>query len=243
MTYDNSSMSPQPHPIGTSFQDLTGNVYNRLIVTCYVGKHGKHALWQCQCACGSTHVTRADSLKDGKAKSCGCLQSDSLRARFTTHGLSHTPVHQAWKSMMHRCFVAKDVNFPGYGGRGITVCPYLQTFDGFMLVVGARPSDELSVDRENNEGNYSCGQCPTCIENKWPMNVRWATLEEQNNNRRSSRFITHNGTTQSLTLWSREYHIHVETLRHRLLRGWSMHDALTVSTAATGHRRKAEPIY
>lgn len=62
-------------------QSLIGLKFNRLSVVAEIGKHPNRRdyLWQCRCDCGSEYVVRGQSLKDGKTKSCGCL-NDETRA-------------------------------------------------------------------------------------------------------------------------------------------------------------------
>lgn len=36
---------------------------------------GREAYWTCKCKCGATVRVRANSLRSGKTKSCGCLRN------------------------------------------------------------------------------------------------------------------------------------------------------------------------
>lgn len=56
--------------------------------------------------------------------------------------------------------------------------------------------------------------------------MRWATLVEQNNNKRTNRLITHDGRTQSVARWAAEYGMTRGTLRNRLERGMTVEQAL-----------------
>lgn len=91
------------------------------------------------------------------------------------HGMVKTPEWSAWHMMKQRCNLKTSKKYKDYGGRGITVYePWLESFTEFYKYIGPRPSKKHSLDRINNDGNYE------------PGNVRWATANEQNSNRRST---------------------------------------------------------
>ena len=62
--------------------DLTGQRFGRLTVIRY--DHSEHdgAHWLCKCDCGKEKVAAGYSLRSGKTKSCGCLNSDASRAKL-----------------------------------------------------------------------------------------------------------------------------------------------------------------
>lgn len=63
--------------------------------------------------------------------------------------------------------------YPHYGGRGITIAAeWADDFQSFLAHVGYRPSAAHSLDRKDNSLGYISGNC------------RWATWDEQANNRR-----------------------------------------------------------
>lgn len=90
------------------------------------------------------------------------------------HGESKlVPEYRAWENMKARCLNKNFKYFKYYGGRGIKVCSkWINNYNNFIKDVGRRPSDKYSLDRINNNGNYT------------PQNVRWATDSQQNLNRR-----------------------------------------------------------
>jgi hypothetical protein len=105
------------------------------------------------------------------------------------HGMSNSPEHVAWQSMTWRCTNSKLKDWPRYGGRGIKVCErWASSFANFFADMGSRPSINHSLDRyPDKNGNYE------------PGNVRWATPDEQANNRRSNRVVCYHGKEMSLT--------------------------------------------
>jgi hypothetical protein len=98
----------------------------------------------------------------------------SERVTNFKHGLIHTPEYRAWGAMKTRCLNPNYPDYPNWGGRGITVYePWITDFMAFYQYMGQRPSPTHSIDRyPNPNGNYE------------PGNVRWATKQEQSENRR-----------------------------------------------------------
>jgi hypothetical protein len=130
-----------------------------------------------------------------------------------------SPELNTWTNMIARCMNPRRPDYRFYGGRGIAVCQRWQvSFGAFLSDMGPRPAG-ASLDRIDNTRGYE------------PTNCRWATKHEQMQNTRATRLITFNGRSMGLTAWAREVGINKESLRTRLLRGWSIEAALT--TGAT----------
>lgn len=91
------------------------------------------------------------------------------------HGASKLPEYRTWINMRQRCNYSKGKDFKHYGARGIKVCERWDVFENFLKDMGPRPSKLHSIDRINNELGYS------------PDNCRWATMTDQNNNRRKGK--------------------------------------------------------
>ena len=130
-----------------------------------------------------------------------------------------SPELNAWMNMNARCANPRRPDYPFYGGRDIAVCDrWRESFGAFLTDMGLRP-DGTSIDRIDNAKGYS------------PDNCRWATKSQQMQNTRGTRLIEFSGRSMGLAAWAREIGINKESLRTRLLRGWTVEAALT--TGAT----------
>lgn len=176
------------HRKSRGFINLDGRKFGRVLVLGFARHDKDHrGYYRCKCNCGTVFVTRGDRLLAHRAKSCGCLQKEILIEtghRNKIHGLCGTSIYRIWSHIKQRCGNNTNPAFKYYGGRGIAVCNFIkQSSKNFLSVVGKRPP-KRSIDRVNNDGGYTCGTCPQCVENGWPMNLRWATAIQQANNKR-----------------------------------------------------------
>lgn len=181
------------------------------------GKRGSASL--CDCECGKQVVALNKTLLNGKTRSCGCLHMDVLSVIKRRHGETvggFTKEYKIWRGIKWRCCNPKHPNFMFYGGRGIKVCGrWLNSFVNFRADMGRCPPG-MEIDRwPDNDGNYE------------PSNCRWATKEQQANNRRTNRRITHDGKTQTYAQWEKEIGLKEGTITQRIARGWSESRALS----------------
>lgn len=191
-------------------QDLIGLKINRLTVISFSHKDKYHAcFWNCICECGNKIIRQSSRLKNGSAKSCGCLEKE----RKTKHNLCQSPIYKTWNDMIQRCTNIKNNNYKNYGGRGIKICEKWLEFKGFYEDMGDKP-EGLSLDRIDVNGNYCKDNC------------KWSTNIEQHNNMRRNVKVTYNGKTQTVSQWSRELGINSRTLHDRLFRAnWDIENA------------------
>jgi len=158
----------------------------------------------CRCDCGSEKAYRRYCLESGSTRSCGCYRTE-LR---TTHGKSKTRSYRSWMGMILRCHNKDNKGYGDYGNRGIKVCSrWRYSFKNFFADMGERP-EGLSIDRINNEGNYESSNC------------RWATMAQQNDNMRKTRYADAYGLRLTLSQWGRKIGVPRATLSTRLHRGW-----------------------
>lgn len=89
--------------------------------------------------------------------------------------------------MWARCRNPNTKQYEDYGGRGIRVCDRWKRFDLFLADMGRRPSPELTLERNQVDGNYE------------PTNCRWATRKEQYHSQRKRKRIDQYTTEE---LWA-----------------------------------------
>ena len=204
--------------MGRKTTNLTGQRFGKLVVVDrakdHIQQNGRKIIqWLCKCDCGNTAIVRANNLKTGHSKSCGCTNDK--------HGLSRTRLYPVWYSMKHRCYNPNDKQYKDYGGRGITVCDEWHDLRNFYKCAFANGYDEnaefgiCTIERIDTNRNYE------------PSNCKWVTQKEQANNKRNNHLITYNGKTQSLAQWADEYNIPHGVLERRINRShWDIEKAL-----------------
>lgn len=144
------------------------------------------------------------------------LPSDGPGRKPLPDAASAVAEYRAWRSMVARCCSSSCAAYPYYGGRGIKVCDrWRESFSAFLADMGRRPSEQHSIDRINNDGNYEPGNC------------RWATWTEQARNRRSNVLIEHNGETLPLVVWAERCGMRPSALAMRLSYGWTIERMLS----------------
>ena len=144
------------------------------------------------------------------------------------HGLSKTRLHRIWHSMYCRCYYKSTNQYKNYGGKGIKVCEEWKHIEGFInfynWAIKNGYDEKLTLDRIDNGKDYC------------PENCRWTTIKEQSNHRTNNVLYTYKGETKTSKQWCEEYGISQTTLKDRLNRGWTLEQALTISTK--GYHKK-----
>ncbi len=134
--------------------------------------------------------------------------------KWERHGGTHTRLHKTWIGMNRRCYDKTDNSYKYYGARGIVVCEEWRNsfikFREWALANGY--SDNLTIDRKDNDGNYE------------PSNCRWVTIKEQNRNTRNNRVMEAFGERKCLADWADDKRCVVEycQLYHRVKK-WTGH--------------------
>lgn len=203
----------------SNIDDITGNKYNYLTVLYATGRiEGKRGFfWHCKCDCGNEIDVLGASLKSGNTTACGCRQKIGWKNGYK-HGLTHTRLHSIWNGMKQRCFSKNNDYYYNYGGRGITMCDEwkndFKAFYNWSIKNGY--SDNLTIDRIDNDGNYE------------PSNCRWITRTEQMRNTRRSRKFSYKGEMKTASELSEICGIPSVIIYHRIaILNWNIEDAMS----------------
>ena len=159
--------------------------------------------WVCKCDCGAYKVVTTRHLLDGGTRSCGCMK----HVKNTIHGMRHTRLYRIWCAMKYRCNNSNSAKYNRYGGRGIKICDEWNDFEPFMeWSLSHGYTDELSIDRIDNDGDYT------------PENCRWADAITQSKNNSRTLKIEKDGEVHTLTEWAKILDKNRCTLKSNLYR-------------------------
>ncbi len=158
-------------------KNITGQKFERLTVIEEAGKNKNGCIrWKCKCDCGNEDIVTGSNLRNRNVQSCGCLRKEKQKKKVTKHGQSTSKgqslVYTTWRNMLNRCYSPNNSEYSNYGERGIKVCRKWWKFKNFYKDMGDKPKG-LTLERKDNDGNYK------------PSNCKWATQQEQAQNRRA----------------------------------------------------------
>lgn len=158
--------------------DVVGQKFGRYLVIAKSDKRSK-AMKQmvlCRCDCGTEREVVVSNLRSGLSTSCGCWKDEKTSERRKKHGFSKTTMYYRYQGMIRRCYDPLHKEFHNYGARGIKVCDkWLESVENYINDMGFPPFKTAQIDRINNNLGYFKDNC------------RWATPQENTNNRRCSK--------------------------------------------------------
>ena len=124
-----------------------------------------------KCYCGNEFKAATQDVRRKDTTNCGCRKKKGTN---TTHNLSKSRIYSIWCNMKSRVLNKNNQRFLDYGDRGIIICSdWINDFMSFYnWSINNGYKEGLTIDRENNDGNYE------------PSNCRWVTDYIQNRNKR-----------------------------------------------------------
>lgn len=202
------------------FIDRTGERVGRLTIVKIAGrdKHG-NIVWECKCDCGNIKNIVGRHINTAHTISCGCYNKEHNlgKARNTKHNQSKTRLYKIWAHIRVRCNKDGKVRYKYYNERGIEVCAEWEKFEKFYeWAIENGYDDNLTIDRIDYNKGYS------------PDNCRWATIEQQNNNKRNNIVYVIDGERLTLKQISEKFNINYKKLFARVkYLGWSIDRAIS----------------
>lgn len=185
------------------------DIYWRLTIIKEVGHKWEYRIFQCKCECWNIKEIRLSGLRNWNSQSCGCL----LKNKITKHWMKYTRIYNIWCWIKKRCTDKNIPNYKDYGGRWITYDKKRQEFEWFYEDMKEWYSDNLSIDRINNDWNYSKKNC------------RWSSRKQQSRNMRSNVVYK----WKCIAEWIEELGINRSLVYSRIRRGWVIERALGIN--------------
>lgn len=174
-------------------------------------------------ACEHLGVSKC-SVASCYKKGSKCKGYTINRIGISTHHETKTKLHKRWESMIARCEYIKHQHYKNYGGRGISVYEDWHNYENFRnWALDNGYSEDLSLDRIDNNGNYE------------PSNCRFVTMKEQSSNKRNNHWVQCGSYNLTISQFSEKYGVPKSTVIWRLK---NSRDVLTGAKMDGGNRGK-----
>lgn len=142
-------------------EDLSGQKFGRLTVIGTaepLGIKSKRTAWLCQCDCGNIKPIKAEHLKDGTTKSCGCLNTENnvkrayqMHAVNTKYHPSETSARRVWKKRYND----GDLSFEDFMRISQMNCSYCEAEPNNMQNSAASDKKASVFAKENGDFIYN----------------------------------------------------------------------------------------
>jgi len=117
---------------------------------------------------------------------------------------SNILLRRTWNAMNVRCGKKDNYQYHRYGGRGIKI--EWKNFEDFKKDMSSGFEKGLTIERKDNDGNYSADNC------------RWASHIDQSNNTSRNVFFEFEGKKQTLAQIARTHNVNYKMLWKRVNR-------------------------
>jgi len=164
--------------VAANFEDIVDKKIGMLKVIKYIWWPKK--LYYCICDCWNYRYVNRGSLWSGQAKSCWCLRNKDKISHWLTRFDKRDRFFTIWQWMVMRCNNTKSKTYERYWLEWIKLLwNNIEEFkedmyESYLEHVKVYWEKQTTIDRfPDQKGNYCKDNC------------RWATIKEQNNNRKN----------------------------------------------------------
>lgn len=214
-----------------NFVDMTDQRVGMLVVLEFAGTaRGHGAKWLCRCDCGNEKVVSRASLRESlngrqcRPTSCGCMQGKGAKPRSPKLAVEDAAINSILR-VYHYSAKRRDLSWSLTENQFRRIigerCYYCVAPPSNVQKVKRTSTDSSGeflysgIDRKDNEGGYSIGNCVPCCETcnhakhkmshdeflAWverlasnqglfQSNTRWVDPDTQRTNRKNARWIT-----------------------------------------------------
>ena len=171
-----------------------------------------------KCVCGNNFIAQVYKVKTFETQSCGCLHKKATSEANSRHNLKNHKLYGVWSSMKARCYNPNTTQFKDYGAKGVIVCKEWQDsflpFFRWAMENGWTEGLQLDKDIKGTGLIYS------------PNGCIFVTPKLNSNKRSTSRYITFDGQTKTVSEWATHFNISLKNLYQRMSRGWSFEKSI-----------------
>lgn len=207
-------------------KNIIGNRYGKLIVIEKTEERKNNkVVWKCRCDCGNITYSVKSQLDSGYKKSCGCLREDNKFKVFNVPvnkkpilinniNIYNTRLYKIYRGIKDRCYNSNNKSYKYYGSKGIKLCDnwkdYFEEFYKWSLNNGY--SDELTIDRIDNNGSYE------------PNNCRWVSQKVQCNNKSNNAYVKYKGQKYTYSEFEYKFKIPQKNISKLIKRGYKIEE-------------------
>lgn len=211
-------------------KNISGKKFGRLTAIRFDhGGSGQRFYWLFKCDCGKEKVIRKSHVVNGACQSCGCLHHRRGKDCPTfKHGMVETKFYRAFCKIREKCYDSNCKDYKHYGARGIKSEWKnfeefkIDMYPSFLKSMSKNGARDTTIDRINNNGNYSKENC------------KWSTYKEQERNRSNNVRYLFRGERLTLPEWCERFNIKLHTVNNRRNRkGESVKKILTDLSTVT----------